>query len=686
MNQTPAQNLGGQQNGGAGMARQGIQLYRPEMMRTMPGLSQDERIKYERGLATLWRVHDSLVPGSTEQVEAVKKISEFGKMLANKLQQRQMMQNQQQRQQQQMTPQQQQQIAAQQQQLQQQQQMQQQAQQQMTPQQQQQQQQLQALQQQRAQQQAQQAAQQQAQQQATNGGQASQGQPNQSGAPVNGQGGAQTQQRSLPPHIVSHVNEMNFIVPPDSVGKTTIQEIKTQYIRALTTMETARSMNKAIAVQLENPSLSPEAKAELERRKVHVTKQYQDSITFANQVRSRYSRSTASPNGTAAATTAGNQGRPQGPGAAQTGAGVGAGGGVASASAMQPAAAAVSAAIEAAKNQQSAAGRMAAGSVSVQATQPNSQHLRVQTPATPVQSQQPPSSQAPSTQQQPQQVVSLQQPQQQQQGQQQGQQQQQQQPQQQQQQAAIKVESGTQQPAQIPAPLNTALAAGASGMQSAGTPTQNSARVLTPQSTTPTTSNSNVRPLTHAAAVNLAGQRPSTVPGAAGNTPSSGPISTPGVIGAAQTGHPHAHPSQQAQQQPQQQQAAAQSTIQSKLPIPKHLPERATAMPAPVTQIGGIGSGRPTLSGGSAIAGGVMNQPALLKAPAYTIEGEGERILNKKKLDELVRQVCGGTAEGQEGNMLTPEVEEVGFTVTFFFSIGSMNANTLMLLVCPQPG
>lgn len=54
-----------------------------------------------------------------------------------------------------------------------------------------------------------------------------------------------------------------------------------------------------------------------------------------------------------------------------------------------------------------------------------------------------------------------------------------------------------------------------------------------------------------------------------------------------------------------------------------------------------------------------MNQPALAKTPAFQLDAEGERILNKKKLDELVRQVCGGTAEGKEGNMLTPEVEEV---------------------------
>ena len=41
-------------------------------------------------------------------------------------------------------------------------------------------------------------------------------------------------------------------------------------------------------------------------------------------------------------------------------------------------------------------------------------------------------------------------------------------------------------------------------------------------------------------------------------------------------------------------------------------------------------------------------------------EAEGDHVLSKKKLDELVRQVCGAAVEGQEPNMLTPEVEEVG--------------------------
>ncbi len=63
-----------------------------------------------------------------------------------------------------------------------------------------------------------------------------------------------------------------------------------------------------------------------------------------------------------------------------------------------------------------------------------------------------------------------------------------------------------------------------------------------------------------------------------------------------------------------------------------------------------------------------MGQPVVAKIPAYQLEGDGERILNKKKLDELVRQVCGGTAEGQEGNLLTPEVEEVSSNMHHYFA------------------
>lgn len=229
----------------------------------------------------------------------------------------------------------------------------------------------------------------------------------------------------------------------------------------------------------------------------------------------------------------------------------------------------------------------------------------------------------------------------------------------------IKIEPGMSQ-VQVPPPVNTgiATAAAAAGMPSAGTPTQNTARMPpTPiQTATPT---AGAPPsLNHSAALNLANQNRASqqpagianqtqlqgTPQGAGGTPSSA-----GVMGstAQQAGHPHAHPGQQ---QPQ-------TTLANKMSIPRQLPESATRPPQPVSlSIGGVTPGRPTYTGGGGTAGGVMGQPILPKIPQVQMEGEGERVLNRKKLDDLVRQVCGGQSEGQEGNALTPDVEEVRYS------------------------
>jgi hypothetical protein len=84
-----------------------------------------------------------------------------------------------------------------------------------------------------------------------------------------------------------------------------------------------------------------------------------------------------------------------------------------------------------------------------------------------------------------------------------------------------------------------------------------------------------------------------------------------------------------------------------KMPIPRHL--NVTA-PAPVH----MGQSRPTMSGPTNGAPGPMGQPAIPRPPPFQLEGEGDRVLSKRKLDELVRQVTGGSEEA-----LTPEVEEV---------------------------
>ncbi|KAK1457368.1 transcription initiation factor TFIID subunit A [Colletotrichum cuscutae] len=194
--------------------------------------------------------------------------------------------------------------------------------------------------------------------------------------------------------------------------------------------------------------------------------------------------------------------------------------------------------------------------------------------------------------------------------------------------------------------VNTAIASvsAGGGLPAAGTPTQ---RVATPQSAAPAGPG---QALSHSAAVSRANQRnvqTSAPVQQATGTPGSAGAHAQGVMGSgAVPQQQHAHPTQPTQ------------TLQSKLPIPKQLPEKATSVPQPVAMAGGAGAGRPTYTGGGGIAGGVMGQPAISKIPAYVHEAEGDHVLSKKKLDELVRQVCGGNAEGQEINMLTPEVEE----------------------------
>jgi transcription initiation factor TFIID subunit 12 len=84
-----------------------------------------------------------------------------------------------------------------------------------------------------------------------------------------------------------------------------------------------------------------------------------------------------------------------------------------------------------------------------------------------------------------------------------------------------------------------------------------------------------------------------------------------------------------------------------KMPIPRNL---SVTQPVPV----GMGQSRPTMSGPTNGAPGPMGQPVINKFPPFQLEGEGDRVLSKRKLDELVRQVTGGSDEA-----LTPEVEEV---------------------------
>lgn len=173
-------------------------------------------------------------------------------------------------------------------------------------------------------------------------------------------------------------------------------------------------------------------------------------------------------------------------------------------------------------------------------------------------------------------------------------------------------------------------------------------RVQTPQTTTTPATAGPPRGLSHAAAVNRAnsstnitgqpvnGTNGTTTPG------SAGPMS-----GVQQAGHPHAHPQPNA------------ANMNTKMPIAKNLPEKATAVPVPVNVGGGVTNGRPTYSAGSGVGGGVMNQPVIAKnAAGYNFDADGDHVLSKKKLDELVRQVVGGGTSADQA-YLTPDVEEV---------------------------
>ena len=92
----------------------------------------------------------------------------------------------------------------------------------------------------------------------------------------------------------------------------------------------------------------------------------------------------------------------------------------------------------------------------------------------------------------------------------------------------------------------------------------------------------------------------------------------------------------------------------SKMFVPKEL---SVGTPQPVQ----MGQSRPTLTNGP-LAPGPIGQPAMSRHPGYVLEGDGERVLSKKKLEELVRQVTSSTVgEGDDGETMTAEVEEVSF-------------------------
>ncbi|CAK1367267.1 unnamed protein product [Cercospora beticola] len=99
-------------------------------------------------------------------------------------------------------------------------------------------------------------------------------------------------------------------------------------------------------------------------------------------------------------------------------------------------------------------------------------------------------------------------------------------------------------------------------------------------------------------------------------------------------------------------QTTQQSSANTKFPIPKTLqlgPQTQQPVPGPPA--------RPTYNNA-----GMMQQPGIQRPPPFTLEGEGDRVLSKRKLDELVRQVTGAApaaSDSESSNVLSPEVEEV---------------------------
>ncbi|KAI0127679.1 hypothetical protein BJ170DRAFT_694450 [Xylariales sp. AK1849] len=437
-------------------------------------------------------------------------------------------------------------------------------------------------------------------------------------APAQGQqrppGPPQGAAQQVSPAIIQHVATYNIVPPPNILAEgpekaqSWKMDMKRKYTQALSLMEATRNRMAQIEAMIKdreekgNPMQADEVKRLQDQmsadKKSHA--HYAGWVSdFRKSQQTLQSRAAQNPG---ARPNAAQQARPQQPPNAGN--------------PMQAATASVNAAMDAAKNLQSGAANRQPGAPQTPTTQgaPGAT-ATVQTTA-------------PSSQPHP---ASAPQPQ-------------------------VKIEPGT----HHPPPVNTALAAAsaASGhMQSAGTPTQNSARVQTPQTAaTPTTAGppGAARPLSHQAALSLANRQNSTNSIALANqTNGANATTTPGSGGlmsnapqSAQSAHTHGHPQ------------AASALQATKMSIPKNLPDKAIAIPIGVAMGGGVQPGRPTMSGGTGINGGSMNQPAITKTPAYTFETEGEHVLNKRKLDELVRQVCGGGPPGQDGNYLTPDVEE----------------------------
>ncbi|KAI0179882.1 hypothetical protein GGR52DRAFT_216735 [Hypoxylon sp. FL1284] len=590
-----------------------IRLLRPDMMRNISYLTQEEKMRYEEGLRNIWARIDQNGPETAEHQAAKQRLVEFTRMVTNKVRAVQAAQARNQAgsqpqmgQQAQPGPSGQQQPGTQ------------------------------GEQPQNALAAAQKPAMR-AQGPGANGNAMNTNVPAPGGIPSNQQAPQQ-----VPKVFTDHVDKLPWgliRVPAQYApeqGAKWISEMKVRYGRSLMQMEhiKTRTAKMEAAIKDRNDKGQPLSADEVKRfqaQRAADTKVYQESQKFLDNVRNQMK---AAQNSGGAQNGQQARAQPMQPQNANP---------AASSHPMQAATASVNAAMDAAKNQQLGARVTAAGQAQQQPQpqpqpqqpqqQPQPQPPQTQHPGTPVtpvtpatnmqqQHHQPPQQ----TQSQPGQAAPapVSQPQ-------------------------IKSESTGTNHMPHPPPVNTALAAASSAhLPSAGTPTQ-STRVQTPQSASqPSTATSQVRPLTHAAAVNRANSS-TNITGQA-NGSSGNLTTTPGSSGLLNStphgGHSHAHP------QPNT------PALNAKMPINKTLPTKSTETPTAVVTGGGTTPGRPSYGGGSGTGGGIMGQPVISKVPAPHFDAEGEHVLSKKKLDELVRQVCGGGAPGADGNYLTPDVEE----------------------------
>lgn len=161
----------------------------------------------------------------------------------------------------------------------------------------------------------------------------------------------------------------------------------------------------------------------------------------------------------------------------------------------------------------------------------------------------------------------------------------------------------------------------------------NSPQSAIPQSAGPQSATQQQAPraLSHSAALNQAAR-----------SYSSGQSAGPSVMG-------HSHPSAPARE--------AQNVITNKMPIPKHLPDRAVAQPQAVA----MAPSRPTMSGGPSNGNSILSMPPIQQPPQTNNTTAGEHILSQGKLYELVRQVTGGGQGLEGGDILSPDVEAVSF-------------------------